>query len=340
MNHGLMHAIRKGLDEKHAELERWLKAAPSEKKGILLGPQGENVLQTHLNVIIDESLEKIGEGTLGICTICHGIVDDNLLQMDYTACICLDHYSAQERRDLENELELSQIVQRALLPQQIPSIEGMDIAAFSRPAQIVSGDYFDFLQFNDGAHGVVIGDVSGKGMSAGMLMSSLQTAFHTLVPESDSPVKVLERINRLYIHNINFTTFVTVLFGKIDPLTKVLTYANAGHNPAFLYHRNSRKSEWLPPTGAAIGLMEKFSVQPKSVSLESGDILLFYTDGITEAFNPQRQQYGQERLAEIIQQNEAQPAENLISKILEALNDFVNGQSLGDDITLIVCKMR
>ncbi len=339
MGNDIINDIHKGLDEKRSELAHWVQTVPPDEKEILLGPQGEDVLQTHLHVI-DESLEKIGEGTLGICTVCHGIVDDSLLQMDYTSCICLDHYSDQERREREHELELSQIVQRALLPQQVPSIAGMEIAAFSRPAQIVSGDYFDFLHFNDGAHGFVIGDVSGKGMSAGMLMSSLQTAFHTLVPESDSPVKVLEKINRLYIHNINFTTFVTIFFGKFDPLTKTLTYANAGHNPAFLYHHAKKQGEWLQPTGAAIGLMEIFNEQSRIVRLESNDVLVLYTDGLTEAVDMQNQQYGPDRLAELIKQNAELSAEDLIQKILEVLNDFIERQSLRDDITLVVCKIK
>lgn len=339
MSNDLMNDIQKGLEEKLANVDYWHDTVPPAEKGVFLGPQGEPNLQTHLHVI-EESLEKVKEGTLGVCTICHGVVDDNLLRMDYTSCVCLDHYSAQERRELENELELSQVVQRALLPQQPPSIAGMEIAAFSRPAQIVSGDYFDFLKFNDGSHGFVVSDVSGKGMSAGMLMSSLQTAFNTLVPESDSPVKVLEKINRLYIHNINFTTFVTIFFGKIDPLAKTLTYANAGHNPAFLYRHAKKQGEWLQPTGAAIGLMEQFDLQSRNVQLESNDILLLYTDGVTEAFNPQSQQYGQERLAEVIKQNEQLSAEGLIGKILDALNSFIERQPLGDDITLVVSKVR
>lgn len=335
----IMEEIHSGLDETRANLESCCDTISPSERELVLGPEGESTLQTHLH-IIDTSLKKIEEGTLGVCTVCQGIVDDQLLQMDYTSCVCLDHYSNQERRELENELELSQIVQRALLPQQIPSIAGVDIAAFSRPAQIVSGDYFDFLQFKDGAPGFVIGDVSGKGMSAGMLMSSLQTAFHTLVPETDSPVQVLGKINRLYIHNINFTTFVTIFFGKIDPAARTLTYANAGHNPAFLYRHAQKRGEWLQPTGAAIGLMEEFNLQSRSVQLERQDILLLYTDGVTEAINPQSQEYGRERLAEAIQQNEDLPADALIRKILEAVNSFVEQRTLGDDATLVVFKIQ
>jgi phosphoserine phosphatase RsbU/P len=300
----LMNDIRKGLEEKRTNL---CEGCNVDEARLEENPE----VQPHLHVI-DESLQKLEDGTLGVCTVCNGIVDERLLQMDYTASVCLDHYSNQERRELEDELELSQVIQRALLPQDVPDMAGFDIAGYSRPAQIIGGDYFDFLRFNDGAHGFVIADVSGKGVSAGILMTSLQTAFHTIVPETDSPLKVLEKINRLYIHNIKFTTFVTIFFAKIDPRTCTLIYANAGHNPALLYHSGTKKHEWLKRTGIAIGLMEGFDVHSESLQLESGDILVFYTDGVTEAASPQREPFERDRLTEVIAQNEGLPADELI----------------------------
>jgi sigma-B regulation protein RsbU (phosphoserine phosphatase) len=340
METSLINRIRKGLTETKTNLEQWQEVATEETREICLCSTDESVLQAHLHVI-DTSLQKIEAGTFGICEICHDLVDSELLQMDYTSTVCLGHYTEEELRQLESELELSQVVQRALLPQRIPSIAGFDIAAFSRPAQIVSGDYFDFLRFKDGSHGLVVADVSGHGMSAGMLMTSLQTAFHTLVPGSDSPVEVLERINHLYIHNINFSTFVTVFFASLNPQTKMLSYANAGHNPPFIYRRETKEDLWLKPTGAAIGLMEYFNVQPAEVQLMDGDILLLYTDGVTEAVDPQGdEQFGSERLAEVIRKNESLPAEGLANKIRQALNDFTQGALLADDVTLVVSKVN
>src|ERR1700690_1913361 len=157
----LMNDIRRGLEEKRTNICEGCKA---DETGLEVKPD----VQPHLHVI-DKSLQKLEEGTLGVCTVCNGIVDENLLQMDYTASVCLDHYSTQERRQLEDELELSQVIQRALLPQQVPDMTGFDIAGYSRPAQIIDGGYFDFLRFNDGAHGFVVADVSGKGVSDGIL---------------------------------------------------------------------------------------------------------------------------------------------------------------------------
>lgn len=331
--------IQNALEEKQANLYNWVETTPEEIREVQLGLEDKIVVEEHLHVI-DESIEKIEEGTFGICQICHEPVDLELLQMDYTSAVCLGHFSQEELRQLESELELSQVVQRALLPQQIPAIEGLNIAAFSRPAQIVSGDYFDFVNFKDGTHGLVLADVSGHGVSAGMLMSSLQTAFQTLVPEGNSPLDVLERINRLYMHNINFTTFVTIFFGKYDPQTRTLTYANAGHNSAYLYRAATKEEIWLHPTGPAIGLMEGFIMHTEEVQLEQGDILLLYTDGVTEAANQEGILLNSDGLADVIRPNINLSAEQLIQKVLRALKDFTNGSPLVDDVTLMMLKVK
>ena len=143
--------------------------------------------------VIDHAIAQADDRTLGLCVVCHDYVEPELLEMDYTTCVCLDHLSAHAKRQLEDELELSQAVQRALLPQEIPAIPGLEVAAFSRPAQIVGGDYFDFVHFADGTHGLAIADVAGHGVAAGLLMASIQTALHTLVPLCDSPAEVMQR---------------------------------------------------------------------------------------------------------------------------------------------------
>lgn len=338
MRNKILDEIQIGLEEVRTNLTQWVETTPDEKIQVCLGPQDETCIQEHLHVI-DESLEKIMEGTFGICEICHEEVDRELLQMDYTATVCLGHFTDSELRQLENELELSQVIQRGLLPQRVPSIEGLNIAAFSRPAQILGGDYFDFVDFKDGANGFVIADVSGHGVSAGMFMSSLQTAFHTLVPDSNSPLEVLERINRLYIHNINFTTFVTIFFGKYNPETHVLSYANAGHNSAYLYRAATKEEVWLRPTGPAIGLMEGFRIRKEDVKLEHGDILLLYTDGITEASNHQGTLWGEDNMADIIRKNANSSSEQLIQLILKAMKGHTGENPLDDDVTLLITKV-
>jgi sigma-B regulation protein RsbU (phosphoserine phosphatase) len=330
--------IQMALQETRENLEQWVAATPREKRQVQLGTENERCVEEHLHVI-NESLEKIEEGTFGICEVCHENMDAELLQMDYTAAVCLGHFTDEELRQLENELELSQVIQRGLLPQQVPSINGVNIAAFSRPAQILGGDYFDFIDFKNNSHGLVIADVSGHGVSAGMFLSSLQTAFHTLVPDAESPLEVLERINRLYVHNVNVTTFVTIFFGQYDPRTRVLTYANAGHNSAYLYRMSTNEEIWLRPSGPAIGLMEGFLIQKREVQLEPGDILLLYTDGLTEATSPDGTFWSEERLAEIIRENANSSAEQLVQKTMGALREHTHGNPFADDVTLVISKV-
>jgi len=339
METDLIDHIQEGLIQKKTHLEEWREATDQEHKEVCLCSMDETVLEEHLHVI-DDSLHKIEEGVLGVCQVCHGRVDDQLLTMDYTATVCLSHYSEKELRQLESELELSQVVQRSLLPQGIPSITGLDIAAFNRPAHIVTGDYFDFLQIKDGTLGLVIADVSGHGVSAGMLTTSLQMAFHTLGTENNHPTAVLERINHIYLHNINFDNFVTIFFARLDPETKILTYANAGHNPPLIYRPATNESIWLKPTGAAVGLMEHFNVRPGSIQLEDGDIFLLYTDGITESIDPRTsEQFGIERLSEVVRQNAGLSSEGLTQKIRQELVGFTQGNLPADDITMVVGRL-
>lgn len=332
----LYERIQEGLEEKQKEIIEFLETAPETEKEICLC-EDEDKVEDHLHVI-ETSLEKIEEETLGVCVVCHGHVDAILLEMDYTAAVCLDHYSDEERRRLESELELSQVVQRALLPQQVPYIQGVELAAFSRPSEIIGGDYFDFFQFRDGTHGLVIADVSGHGVSAGMLMSSLQMAIRTMAPETDVPAEILERINRFYIHNINFTTFVTVFLARFDPATLTLTYVNAGHNPPAVRRKSDGIVTWLRPTAPAIGLAEEFRARMETVLFEEGDSLLLYTDGLTEALNISNEEFGQERLGALVQQYADRPAPDLLQNIRQAVSAFGGNRPLVDDVTMVALK--
>jgi sigma-B regulation protein RsbU (phosphoserine phosphatase) len=263
--------------------------------------------------------------------------------MDYTCCICLDHFSPDERRRLEEELELSQTVQRALLPQQVPAIPGVDIAAFSRPAQIVGGDYFDFARFQDGTESLVIADVAGHGMASSMLMASVQTAFRTLTPASHSPADVLERLNHYFTHNINFTTYVTMYLGRFDPKNGKLSYANAGHNPPLVYHKRGggeSSASWLKPTAPSIGLVEGFQATETTIQMEPGDVMLLYTDGITESLSPQGEEFGQERLEDFLFGEAHLTAQEIVQALLQKLRSFTGSAPFVDDVTIVAWKVE
>jgi len=332
----LFQRIQIGLTAKRQNLTEFLEVAPDAKKEICC--EDEHTIQSHLEVI-DHALEELEDNTFGVCAVCHGHVDPGLLEMDYTVSVCLEHFSQQERKRLEEELELSAIVQRALLPQNPPEIPGVELAAFSRPAAIVGGDYFDFFHYRDGAHGLVIADIPGHGVSSAMLMSSLQTAIRTMAPETDVPSEILERVNRFYIHNINFTTFVTVFLARFDTATNVLTYVSAGHNPPAVVNRRTGEVNWLKPTAPAIGLSEEFHPRTECVTLEQGDVLFLYTDGVTEAFNQALEQFGSVRLAEVLRKNADLSASNIIQTVRRGLEAFGNGHALEDDTTFVALKV-
>ena len=335
----LFQKVQNNLLEKRRNLLDWLNQTPDTKKQIALGPEKERGVEAQVEVL-DNAITRAKDHTLGHCALCQDYVEPNLLEMDYTSCVCLDHMSEQERRQLESELEFIQVVQRALLPQQIPAVQGLDMAVFSRPARIVSGDYFDFFQFKDGNNGLVVADAMGHGVSASLIMSSLQSALRMLVPENNSPVEVLKRVNRLFLHNINFTTFVTAFLCSFNPTERLITYVNAGQNPPLVFHKQTNEITWLQPTGAAIGLAESFDLNAGTLAVSEGDILLFYMDGVTEATNRREEAFNRFRLASIVQQNAGLSAQNLLGTVREALNDFIAGQDLADDVTLLACKIE
>lgn len=340
METNVFERIRLSVSEQRQNLIEWLANTPTWKKQIRLGPAKEGAVQSHLQVL-ETTIEKGQSHTLGLCEVCHDYIEPSRLEMDYTTCVCLDHLSPTEKDRLEFELELSSRVQQALLPQHIPDIPGLELAAFSRPAQIVGGDYFDFFRFRDGAHGLVIGDVAGKGMSASLLMAGLQASLRTLAPDYDSPAEVVRRLNLLFCHNIHLTSFVTLFVARFEAQTQRLVYCNAGHNPPLLFRprpNGGAPLTWLAPTGAAIGLIEEFQFEEQTVSLAPGDTLLLYTDGVTEAINPQQEEFGPERLADLVHQGANGSAQALIQAVRQRLQEFTNSQPPLDDTTMVVGK--
>ena len=338
MEKKLLTHIHQSVKEKRTNLSDWLETTPQLEKELCLDCEDDQPVIEHI-AILDQTLQKAENDTLGVCKVCHGQVEASVLEIDYTAEVCLDCLSEPERRHLEAELEFSSEIQRALLPQQAPSFPGLDIGAFSRPAQIIGGDYFDFFRFKSGAYGLVIADVAGKGFSASLLMSSLQTALRTLAADSDSVSDVVQRINRYFLHNVNLTTFVTLFIGQYDPDRRLLTYANAGHNPPLLFHPAEISSlTWLSPTGAAVGVMEEYTLRSEQVALQADDILLLYTDGVTELANPAWEFFGPGRLADLVAANAGLSAQDLVSVLRRGLGEFNTGASPADDVTIVAAK--
>lgn len=340
MDARIFQRIRENLLRQRQNLLDWLQHTPNSKKQIHLGPAEETAVQAHLH-ILDAALSKAEDKTLGICKICHEYIEPDRLEMDFTANVCLTHYSADEMRRLEAELELAHKVHKALLPQEVPQVPGLQLAAFMQPADIVGGDYFDFFRFRDGALGVAIADVMGKGLPASMLMASLQASLRILVPENTGPAAVLQRLNGLFCHNVHLIKFITIFLGRFDSATRTLEYCNAGHNPPLLLRKkNPDKPHWLQPTGAAIGLAENFDYHAGTITLAPDDVFVLYTDGVTEAMNAAHDEFGEQRLADIAKQHHTASPQTAIRELRTALQTFIGKQTFSDDVTIVAGKVE
>jgi sigma-B regulation protein RsbU (phosphoserine phosphatase) len=333
MDNNIVQILKENLRQRKHNIAEFLKKTSASTISTRIGPNKKDAVDDQLH-LFDQLLEKAENSTIGLCEICHEAVEPARLEMDYKACVCLEHLTGEERTRLENDLELSQKVQQALLPHTIPSIRGLDIAAFSQPARIVGGDYFDFLHFEDGAHAIAIADVMGKGMPASMLMSNLQASLRIITPEKHSPDKVISRLNNIFCRNIRLTKFVSIFLARFDEATRVLTYCNAGHNPPLVRHTDG-SLEWLQPAGAAIGLIEQSIFLEQSIRLEQGAQILLYTDGVVESFNNQEEMFGEERLAKFFAASSGTPALQLITNLKETLHNFAQTDNVRDDTTII-----
>ncbi len=337
MDTTVLQHLKESIAQQRQNLVEWLDGTPAGARQLRTGSAGEEAVQDHLRTL-DAALQKAEEKTLGLCDVCHDYVETNRLEMDYTASVCIEHLTGKERTLLENDLELSQKVQRALLPQSVPEIRGLEVAAFSQPARIVGGDYFDFVRMKDGSHAIVIADVMGKGMPASMLMASLQASLHIIAPESVEPADVVARLNHLFCHNIRLTKFVTLFLARYDESTRILTYCNAGHNPP-LVHRANGSIEAMLPTGAAIGLVEQARFSQGTITFRPGDRILLYTDGVVESMNREEDLFGQERLEKLLRENSGVSAHKMIGSLKEQLQKFSGVSTPMDDTTIIAVSV-
>jgi len=248
-----------------------------------------------------------------------------------------------ERERMQKELEIARHVQMKLLPKESPRLPGYDVAGICIPATEVGGDYFDFINLGRGKLGIAVGDVSGKGVSAAIYMTLTKGILQSHVGFDDSPVTVLGRVNSLIYRTIEKGIFVSLFYAVLDTSSRELIYSRAGHNPGILLKSDSENFESLHPPGMALGLDEGelFSsvIEESTVSLSSGDVLVFYTDGITEAMNVGEEEYGEERLTKCISDNSHLSSKQMVDQITADVNRFAGSQPQHDDITLVVMRV-
>ncbi len=243
----------------------------------------------------------------------------------------------EERKQLEKELALAQETQRTLLPQSLPQLKNTKVLAFSEPTRYVGGDFYDFFRPEEGKLTGVLADVSGKGISAALLSSLLQGALDMQVRTGVSPANSLTRINRFLCERSQSNRFVTLFLFTLDEQGKG-EFISAGHNPAYLYRAATAVSDTLESKHMILGAFDFATYSAAPLEMQSGDILLVYSDGLTEAENPAGEMFGTKRLEELILQFGAQGVEALKEAVLDAIEKFTEGHHQTDDITLVLVE--
>lgn len=254
---------------------------------------------------------------------------------------------SRENSRLQSEIEIAREVQRQLFPRSAPAVEGLELYGLCRPASAVSGDYYDFLALGAGRVGLALGDVSGKGISAALLMAAIRSALHAqfyggfspLAASEAMPLSVAEtvtRLNRQLYESSPIEKYATFFFALYNARTRRLTYTNAGHWPPVLFRRTS--VEHLKTGGTAVGLFGPSAYEQAEIELQPGDLLLAFTDGITEPENSYGEEFGEERLVEVVRRAGNVPPEILVEEIYRSVTEWTGSPELQDDMTVLVAK--
>lgn len=262
------------------------------------------------------------------------------LALDVTRLTATVASETAQRERLHNELEIASQVQQRLFPKRAPDVEGLDLAGCCVPAQSVGGDYYDFLTTPDGAVGLAVGDVAGKGVPAALLMAGLQASLRGLILGGVTDLReLMAKLNLLVYEASPANRFATFFYGVYDPSAGALRYSSAGHNPSLLL-RATGECHWLKTPGVGLGMTRRSRYEQAEIGLECGDTLVLYTDGVTEARNEQGEEFGEDRLLEVLRSAPTGEAQPVVDHVLEAVKNFAAGAPQHDDITLIVARRR
>jgi serine phosphatase RsbU (regulator of sigma subunit)/class 3 adenylate cyclase len=263
----------------------------------------------------------------------------NLAQEKLQAIEAASYAQALAHQNVDREMEAAGKIQSGLLPVKPPQIPGWQLAAKLEPSRQTSGDFYDFIPLPDGRLGIVIADVADKGAAAALFMALSSSLIRTYAVQYDTqPELVLGETNRRILADTHTDLFVTVFYAVVDPRTGILTYGNAGHNPPYHFHRQSGAAHPLVRTGIPVGILEGSAWETGTVKLSPGDVLLFYTDGVTDAQDKQETFFGPGRLLDCVRLSLAQPAWEIEDALLSAIHEFAAGAPQFDDVALIVLQ--
>jgi sigma-B regulation protein RsbU (phosphoserine phosphatase) len=313
-------SLKNHLNERRGRLQETIKYVPDPTKLYTLLQQ------------VDSALERIDGGSYGLCDVCHDPIEPERLLMDPLLTVCLDHLNHHQKKALEQDLELAIKIQRNLLPQNNLTVNGWNFSYVYNPVGTVSGDFCDFIKLGDDAVLFALGDVSGKGISASLMMSHLNALIRSLL-SFDLPVnEIVTRVNRLFCESSLSTHYATMVFGKAYTDGKV-ELCIAGHNPPLLIQDG--KVQTIIATGVPVGLFCESEYELSSINLLKGDSLILYTDGLTEA-SINEIEYGEARLKQLLEKSIGLNAKSLLNSIINDQKSFIKNSPLFDDVTVSV----
>jgi len=286
---------------------------------------------------VDSALERMENGTYGFCEVCHETVETERLIADPLVRYCLDHLSREQQRALEQDLELAAQMQRELLPRQGLKHHGWEVAYHYQPLGPVSGDYCDVITRNSDGDGLffVLGDASGKGVAASLLMAHLHAIFRTLMAAGLPVHELVQQAGRVFCETTMSPHFATLVCGRAAASGEV-EICNAGHCPPLLLR--GHEVTHLEATGLPLGMFCDGSYSARRMSLAPGDTLFLYTDGVSESRSASHQEYGDERLARVVAEGRALPLEALVRNTMQDLADFRAGTPALDDLTVMAVR--
>lgn len=317
-----LSSIKNQLVERKARLHNTIKTLPDSGNLFKLLKE------------VDYALERIGNGTYGLCEVCKDPIEPERLLADPLTTLCLDHLNTAQRRALELDLEYAGKIQQVLLPKKEIKTCQWDFAFHYQPAGTVSGDFCDVIEGSDNSLTFIIGDVSGKGVSASLMMTHLHALLHSLLSFNLPINEILQRANRLFSESTLSTNYATMVFGRaFDDGT--INISVAGHNPPLICKGGEVIS--IGATGFPIGMFADAEYDVETFHLESGDGILLYTDGLTEAAVNEIE-FGEARVKDHFYSLGKVDSKKIINSLLSEHTKFLNNASVQDDITIAVLK--
>lgn len=284
---------------------------------------------------VDEALERLDNGSYGLCEVCHDPVETDRLMTDPLTRFCLDHLTPREQQSLQQDLDMAARIQAELLPKPDFVFESWQVARHYEAAGPVSGDYCDLVSDGDGSLFFMLGDVSGKGVAAAMLMTHLHAVFRTLTPLGLPLTQIVERASRLLCESSLPTQYATLVCGRADR-SGAVEICNAGHLPVLWL--SGKEVNALDSTGLPVGVFGEQQFSSHTFRLRPGDSLLLYTDGLSEARNIHDAEYGIERLAKLLSAGRSVSPQTMINSCLEDLSQFSEGAPKSDDLTIMAVR--